>query len=120
MKKVFFLVLIMAGLYFSANAQVNMCSITGGVEATNIKSGSNCDEIVVTLENTNSYKVTVDMSVTVVDNDGNEVVREKTVVLPANKKDKQVTFRTKKVKGETKCADSRQCTVSSLIVQKCD
>lgn len=119
MKKVFFLVLIMAGLYFSANAQVNMCSITGGVEATSITSGSASDEIIVTLENTNSYKVTVDMNVTVVDAEGNEVAREKTVVIPANKK-KEVVFRTKKVKGETKRADARQCTVSSLTVQKCD
>lgn len=108
----------MMGAFLGANAQ--MCRTTGGVESTSITGGSGCDEITVTLNNTNSYKVTVEMSVTVVDTDGNETVRQKTVVIPANKNDKKVTFRTKKVKGETRCADVRQCTVSSLNVSMCD
>lgn len=113
------MILVLAGFAFSAKAQ-NMCSRTGGVEATQIRNGGNCTEIIVRLENTNSYKVTVNMKVTVVDTDGNEAEREKTVVIPANKKDKDVTFRTKKVKGEDKCADTRQCYVSSLYVERCD
>lgn len=117
MKKLL-LLFVFFGAFLSASAQ--MCKTTGGVEATRISSGSSCDEIVVTLNNTNSYKVTVDMSVTVVDTEGNETERQKTVVISANKNDKQVTFRTKKVKGETKCADTRQCTVSSLNVSMCD
>lgn len=111
----------MAGFVVSANAQ-NMCSTTGGVESTKIskaRSGK-CSEIMVTLANTNDYKVTVNMKVTVVDVDGNETLREKTVVIPAKKENKEVIFRTKKVKGEDKCADVGQCFVSSLFVQKCD
>ena len=117
MKKLL-LLLVMMGAFISVNAQ--MCKSTGGVESTNITKGEACDEIVVTLHNTNSYKVTVDLSVTVVDNDGNEALRQKTVVIPANKNDKKVVFRTKKVKGETKCADVRQCTVTSLNVSMCE
>ena len=117
MKKLLLLI-VFFGAFLSASAQ--MCKTTGGVESTNISGGGSCDEIVVTLNNTNSYKVTVDMTVTVVDNDGNEAIRQKTVVIPANKNDKRVSFRTKKVKGETKCADVRQCTVSSLNVSMCD
>ncbi len=119
MKKLL-LLLVMLGAFLSASAQVNMCKMTGGVESTNISGGGSCDEIVVTLQNTNSYKVTVDMTVTVVDTEGNETERQKTVVIAANKNDKKVSFRTKKVKGETKCADVRQCTVSSLNVSMCD
>ena len=117
MKKLL-LLFVMMGAFLGANAQ--MCKTTGGVEATRITSGGSSDEIVVTLNNTNSYKVTVDISVTVVDTYGNETVRQKTVVIPANKSDKQVTFRTKKVKGETMRADVSQCTVSSLNVSMCE
>lgn len=113
------MILLVAGFVFSAKSQ-NMCTRTGGVEATQIIRGGSCAEIIVRLENTNSYKVTVNMKVIVVDTEGNEAEREKTVVIPANKKDKDVTFRTKKVKGEDKCADTRQCYVSSLYVEKCD
>lgn len=110
----------MVGAFLSVNAQVNMCRTTGGVESTKITIGNSCDEIVVTLNNTNSYKVTVDMTVSVVDKEGNEAVRQKTVVIPANKNDKKVSFRTKKVKGQIMCADVNQCTVSSINVSMCD
>ena len=119
MKKLL-LLFVMVGAFLCASAQVNMCKSTGGVESTSIISGDSCDEIVVILNNTNSYKVTVDMTVTVVDKYGNETIRQKTVVIPANKNDKKVNFRTKKVKGETMCADVKQCTVSSLNVSMCD
>lgn len=107
----------LTGMFFCANAQ--MCKVTGGVEATKITHPT-CEEIQVTLENTNSYKVTVNIEVKVVDVEGNETKRQKTVVIPANKKDKEVRFRTKKIKGETKCADPDQSEVTSLIVEKCD
>lgn len=115
MKKILMLI-AMAGIFFTASAQ--MCRTTGGVEPT-ITSGSSCDEIKVKLENTNSYKVTVTLEVTVVDKEGNSVQRTKTVVIPANKKDKEVKFRTKKVKGETKCADVPECSVN-LRVEMCE
>ena len=70
MKKILMLI-AMAGMFFCANAQ-SMCKITGGVEATKISSGGTCDEINVTLDNTNSYKVTVYLEVKVVDKEGNE------------------------------------------------
>lgn len=113
------MLIALAGMFFCANAQ-SMCKITGGVEATKISSGSSCDEINVILDNTNAYKVTVYLEVKVVDNEGNEAVRQKTVVIPANKKDKKATFRTKKVKGETKCADTSQCEVVSMRVEMCE
>ncbi len=106
----------MVGMILTANAQ--MCKTTQGVEPT-IEKASDCDVINVKLENTNSYKVTVIMEVKVVDVDGNEVIRQKTVVIPANKKDKVVKFRTKKIKGETKCADVSECEVS-LRVELCE
>lgn len=118
MKK-FLMLIAMAGMFFCVNAQ-SMCKITGGVEATQISSGGTCDEINVTLDNTNSYKVTVYLEVKVVDKEGNEAVRQKTVVIPANKKDKIAKFRTKKVKGETKCADTSQCEVVSMRVEMCE
>lgn len=108
--------IVMTGMFLCASAQ--MCRTTGGVEA-NITGASSCDEIIVTLENTNSYKVTVTLDVTVVDKEGNSTTRQKTVVIQANKKDKQVRFRTKKVKGETKCADISECSVS-MRVEMCD
>lgn len=118
MKK-FLMLIAMAGMFFCANAQ-SMCKITGGVEATGITIGSTLDEITVTLNNTNAYKVTVYIEVKVVDRDGNETVRQKTVVIPANKKDKKVSFRTKKVKGEVKYADVSQCEVISMRVEMCE
>lgn len=113
------MVLVIAGMFFSANAQVNMCKITGGVEAKSIVCGSASDEIVVTLTNTNSYKVTVNMDVVVVDTEGNETPRQKTVVISANK-EKEVIFRTKAIKGETKPSNARQSYVSSLHVEMCE
>lgn len=109
----------MSGMFLFANAQANgsMCVITGGVEPT--VSRSAFGELTVNLENTNDYKVTVVMEVTVVDKEGNEVHRQKTVVLPARKKDKKVTFKTKKVKGEQKDVDTAECSVT-LHVEKCD
>lgn len=107
----------MTGMFLCANAQ--MCKTTGGVEATRITSGSTSDEVVVRLENTNDYKVTVNIEVKVVDVEGNETTRQKTVVIPAHKKDKEVKFRTKKVKGEIKKADVNQCEVTSLRVEMC-
>ena len=106
----------MMGMFFTASAQ--MCRTTGGVEPT-ITSGSSCDEIKVNLENTNSYKVTVVLDVTQHHKEGNSVQRTKTVVIPANNKKKEVKFRTKKVKGETKCADVPECSVS-LRVEMCE
>lgn len=118
MKKILILI-AMTGMFFCANAQ-SMCKITGGVEATEISRGSTCDEISVTLDNTNAYKVTVHLEVKVVDDEGNETVRQKTVVIPANKKDKKAKFRTKKIKGETKCADTSQCEIVSMRVENCE
>lgn len=109
----------MAGMFFCANAQVkgSMCTITGGVEPTVSK--SSFGELVVNLENTNDYKVTVVLDVTVVDTEGNEAQRQKTVVLPAHKKDKKVSFKTKKVKGKQNDVEVSECSVS-IRVEKCD
>lgn len=118
MKK-FLMFFAMAGMLFCANAQVkgSMCTITGGVEPTVTKGGYG--ELVVNLENTNDYKVTVALDVTVVDKEGNEVQRQKTVVVPARKKDKKVSFKTKKVKGDQKDVEVSECSVS-IRVEKCD
>lgn len=109
----------MSGMFLFANAQVkgSMCTTTGGVEPTVTKGVYG--ELVVNLENTNDYKVTVVLNVTVVDTEGNEVQRQKTVVVPARKKDKTVKFKTKKVKGEQKDVEVSECSVS-LYVEKCD
>lgn len=119
MKKMFLAILFAVGSFFSVNASQNMCTRTGGVESISITSGSDCNEIRVTLSNTNSYKVTVNMTVVVVDNDGNETIREKIVVIPANK-EKSSSFRTKNIKGEIKCANISQSYVSQLNVEKCE
>lgn len=115
------MIFVIVGMFLGANAQPvpTMCKITGGVEAKSIKSGDNSDEIKVTLTNTNSYKVTVNMDVVVVDKNGNEVTRQKTVVISANK-DKEVIFRTKTKNGEIQPADARQSYVSSLFVETCE
>ena len=122
MRKLFLMILLIAGASFSADAQI--CHITKGVEVTGMSSGSNPGELNVTLSNTNDYKVTVDIQVTVVDVHDNNVDRTKTVVISANK-EKKVLFRGKKVKdadyssGYNK-TDANESQVKSLIVSKCD
>lgn len=118
MKK-FLMILGIMGMFFCANAQHGMCVVTGGVEPTITGTSGTCDRVEVNLENTNPYKVTVTIDATIVDKEGNEVKREKTVVIPANKKDKKVYFKTKSIKGETKCADLGECSVS-IRVEKCE
>lgn len=116
------MILLIAGASFSADAQI--CHITKGVEVTDMSSSSNPGELYVTLSNTNDYKVTVDIQVTVVDVHDNDVDRTKTVVISANK-EKKVLFRGKKVKdadydsGYNK-TDANESQVKSLIVSKCD
>lgn len=116
------MILFIAGVSFSANAQ--MCKITGGVEATDLFKGGT-GELKVKLSNTNDYKVTVDISVTVIDVQGNEIERSKTVVISANK-EKIVTFKGKKIKKENsqekyyEDVDIWQSQVNRLIVSKCD
>lgn len=117
MKKIFSLI-VMIGMFIGANAQ--MCKTTGGVDPTinGCRNCTGCSYVEVSLENTNSYKVTVYVDATIVDDEGNEDRRQKTVVISANKT-KTITFRTKNVKGETKCADVPECSVS-LRVETCN
>lgn len=115
------MILLIAGASFSADAQI--CHITKGVEVTNMSSGQS-GELYVTLSNTNDYKVTVDIQVTVVDEYDNKVDRSKTVVISANK-EKKVLFRGKKVKDADydsgyNRTDPKESQVNSLIVSRCD
>lgn len=116
------MILLIAGASFSADAQI--CHITKGVEVSNMSSGQS-GELYVTLSNTNDYKVTVDIQVTVVDEYDNKVDRSKTVVISANK-EKKVLFRGKKVKEDADSdsgynyTDSKESQVKSLIVSRCD
>lgn len=122
MRKLFLMILLIAGASFSADAQI--CHITKGVEVTDMSSGNSAGDLYVTLSNTNDYKVTVDIQVTVVDVHDNEVDRTKTVVISANK-EKKVLFRGKKVKDADYSSgynntDAKQSQVKSIIVSKCD
>ena len=107
--------IVMAGMFFVANAQ--MCRTTGNVEPVVSSDG---EYLVVDLHNYNDYKVTVTITATVVNTEGKEVVREKTVVVPRRGSKEYGEKKNIRFKGKGNPSVNKDESSVSIRVEMCD
>lgn len=77
------LFLIIASGFF-AQASAQMCRTTGNVEVTKSNTTGNALTLMFSFKNYNNYMVNVNVSFTIIDNDGNESNLSDIIVIPAN------------------------------------
>lgn len=113
MKKWFFVFMAVICLGLSANAQ--MCRTTANVEGTiSVDDMSGPDLVTVSFQNYNNYMVTIDYTLTIVDNKAGERTYTGSIVVNAN--EKKVTRSFKSTGTETSAND---CSIE-FKVYKCD